>query len=91
MRGDPSQQADILQKMVASAIYSPNEARSKLDLEPCDGGDVHIINGSYVRLEDIGLAYKQDNLNQKDDSNGAENENNAQNMQKNDDSGGDTT
>lgn len=91
LRGDPSQQADVLQKMVASAIYSPNEARSKLDMEPCDGGDVHIINGSYVRLEDIGLAYQQDSSNQNDDSDGAENENNAQDVQENDDSGGDTT
>lgn len=57
LRGDPSQQADILQKMVASAIYSPNEARGKLDMPPTAGGDVHIINGSYVRLEDVGLAY----------------------------------
>ncbi|WP_313991519.1 phage portal protein [uncultured Selenomonas sp.] len=57
LRGDPSQQADILQKMVQSAIYSPNEARAKLDSPPCDGGDVHMVNGSYVRLEDIGKAY----------------------------------
>lgn len=57
LRGDPSQQADILQKMVASAIYSPNEARNKLDMPPTAGGDVHIVNGSYVKLEDVGLAY----------------------------------
>lgn len=57
LRGDPTQQADVLQKMVASAIYSPNEARSKLDMPPTTGGDVHIVNGSYVKLEDVGLAY----------------------------------
>ena len=57
LRGDPTQQADVLQKMVASAIYSPNEARSKLDVPPTAGGDVHIVNGSYVKLEDVGLAY----------------------------------
>ena len=57
LRGDPSQQADILQKMVQSAIYSPNEARARLDSPPCDGGDVHMVNGSYVKLEDIGKAY----------------------------------
>ena len=57
LRGDPSQQADILQKMVQSAIYSPNEAREKLDAPPCDGGNVHMVNGSYVRLEEIGMAY----------------------------------
>ena len=57
LRGDPTQQADVLQKMVQSAIYSPNEARSKVDMPPCSGGDVHIVNGSYVKLQDIGLAY----------------------------------
>lgn len=57
LRGDPTQQADVLQKMVQSAIYSPNEARGKVDMPPCDGGDVHIVNGSYVKLQDIGLAY----------------------------------
>lgn len=58
LRGDPSQQADILQKLVQSSIYSPNEARSKLDAPPTKGGDVHMVNGSYVRLEDIGIAYQ---------------------------------
>lgn len=57
LRGDPTQQADVLQKMVQSAIYSPNEARGKVDMPPCAGGDVHIVNGSYVKLQDIGLAY----------------------------------
>lgn len=57
LRGDPQQQADVLQKMVAQAIYSPNEAREKLDLPPCDGGDVHMVNGSYVKLTEIGKAY----------------------------------
>ena len=59
LRGDPTQQADILQKMVSTAIYSPNEARNKLDMPPCANGDVHMVNGSYVKLEDIGLAYQQ--------------------------------
>ena len=58
LRGDPTQQADVLQKMVSSAIYSPNEARNKLDMPPTTGGDVHIVNGSYVKLEDVGRAYK---------------------------------
>lgn len=64
LRGDPTQQADVLQKMVTSAIYSPNEARSKLDMPPTAGGDVHIVNGSYVKLEDVGLAYLQKVANQ---------------------------
>lgn len=58
LRGDPSQQADILQKCVASGIYSPNEARRLLDMPPVEGGDVHIINGSMVDVKDVGVAYK---------------------------------
>ena len=57
LRGDPSQQADILQKYVASGIYSPNDARRLLDLPPVEGGDVHIINGSMVDVKDVGIAY----------------------------------
>lgn len=58
LRGDPSQQADILQKYVASGIYSPNDARRLLDLPPVEGGDVHIINGSMVDVKDVGIAYQ---------------------------------
>lgn len=63
LRGDPTQQADILQKMVQSSIYSPNEARGKLDMPPCPSGDVHMANGAYVKLEDIGKAYERGNGN----------------------------
>jgi hypothetical protein len=28
-------------------------------MPPCANGDVHMVNGSYVKLEDIGLAYQQ--------------------------------
>ncbi len=58
LRGDPTQQADVLQKMTQSAIYSVNEARNKLDLPPCENGDTHMVNGSYVKLEEIGKAYR---------------------------------
>ncbi len=57
LRGDIQQQADVIQKMVASGVYSVNEARRLLDREPCDGGDIRFVNGSYVKLQDIGKAY----------------------------------
>ena len=59
LRGDPTQQADVLQKMVQSGIYSVNDALSLLDRPPCENGDVHMVNGSYVKLEDIGKAYAE--------------------------------
>lgn len=59
LRGDISQQADIVQKLLSCGVYSVNEARRLLDRESCDGGDVRFVNGSYVKLEDIGKAYEK--------------------------------
>lgn len=63
LRGDPSQQADVIQKLVQAGIYSPNDALSLMDRPPCANGDVHMINGAYVKLEDIGKAYQNKNVN----------------------------
>lgn len=38
LRMDPVSQIDVLQKGVAAAILSPNEARAKLGLDPVSGG-----------------------------------------------------
>lgn len=59
LRGDPQQQADVIQKLVGTGIYSINESRRLLDREPCDGGDVRFVNGSFVKLQDIGAAYER--------------------------------
>ena len=66
LRGDPTQQADVIQKLVQAGIYSPNDALSLLDRPPTNGGDVHMINGAYVRLEDIGKAYQTSTKNNND-------------------------
>ena len=63
LRGDPSQQADVIQKLVQAGIYSPNDALSLMDRPPCANGDVHMINGAYVKLENIGKAYQNKNVN----------------------------
>ena len=39
LRVDPLQQADMLSKYVQGSIYTPNEARAKVDLPPYPGGD----------------------------------------------------
>lgn len=59
LRGDPTQQAEMIQKLISVGVYSVDEARHLLDRPSCEGGDVRYVNGSYVRLEDIGLAYKK--------------------------------
>lgn len=58
LRGDMEQQAKVLQSFVQNSIYSPNDARRNLDMPPVTGGDVHMVNGSYVKMEDIGKAYE---------------------------------
>ena len=58
LRNDPTAQADIIQKLIQSGVYSINEARNLVDREPCKNGDKHLANGSYVALEDLGIAYK---------------------------------
>lgn len=63
LRRDPSQQADVIQKLVQAGIYSPNDALSLMDRPPCANGDVHMVNGAYVKLEDIGKAYQDKNVN----------------------------
>lgn len=57
LRGDPSQQADVIQKMVTCGVYSINDGRRLLDKPSVPGGDVHAINGSMVDINDIGVAY----------------------------------
>ncbi len=73
LRGDPQQQADVLQKLVQSGIYSPNDALNLLDRPPCENGDVHMVNGSYVPLTDIGAAYAAAHIGvQSDNSKGSD-------------------
>lgn len=59
LRGDPQQQADILQRLVSCGVCSINDARRLLDKPKTEGGDVHGINGSMVDIKDIGIAYKK--------------------------------
>lgn len=68
LRGDISQQADIIQKMVSSGVYSPNDARRFLDQPPIEGdaGNKYLVNGSMVPLEDAGAAYKRGDNNNDD-------------------------
>lgn len=59
LRTNPETQADIIQKMIQNSVYSVNEARYLLDKEPCENGDTRIVNGSFVPLSKIGIAYAE--------------------------------
>lgn len=59
LRGDIKTQAEALRSYVTSGIYSVNEARMYLGDPIIDDGDVNMINGTYVKLDDIGKAYER--------------------------------
>ena len=59
LRGNPTEQAEVLNKLVSCGVYSINEARRLLDKPSVEGGDVHGINGSMVDINDIGIAYAE--------------------------------
>lgn len=59
LRGDLKAQAESLSKYTTGSVYSINEAREKAGLPKLPNGDVIMVNGSYVKLEEIGNAYKK--------------------------------
>lgn len=59
LRGDLKSQAEAIQKYVTSGIYSVNEARNYIGMPRTENGDVIMVNGTYVPLEDIGKAYEK--------------------------------
>ena len=62
LRPDSSSQAEIIQKMVQSGVYSANEARHWLDMPSVgEKGDKLLVNGSMVEMDKAGVAYERNN------------------------------
>ncbi len=59
LRTDSSTQAEMLSKLVNNGIYTPNEARRKLDLNGVEHGDKLMMNGNYIPIEQVGQQYKK--------------------------------
>ena len=57
LRADLKTQIESLSKGVSNFIYTPNEARSYLDLEAKPGGDKLIGNGAMIPAELVGTQY----------------------------------
>ncbi|MSS91363.1 phage portal protein [Eisenbergiella tayi] len=57
LRTDAKTQMDVIKTAVNNGIYTPNEARSLLDYPAKEGGEVLIVNGNYVPLTMVGVAY----------------------------------
>ncbi len=60
MRGDYKSRMEGYAVAITNGIMSVNDVRKLEDLDPLDedeGGDLHLINGSYTRLSEAGKAY----------------------------------
>ena len=73
LRGDYKSRMDGYSVGISTGIMSPNEARQKENMPPLaeeEGGDFHIVNGTFIRLKDVGAQYNV----QSDSSNNPEKE-----------------
>lgn len=59
LRTDSKSQMETLAKAVNNGIYTPNEARSYLDVPSEEGGDRLVMNGNYIPITDVGKQYKK--------------------------------
>ena len=60
LRGDYKSRMDGYSVGISTGIISPNEARQKENMPPLpedDGGNFHIVNGTFIRLKDVGQQY----------------------------------
>ena len=60
LRTNFNDQMNGIVNAVQTGIYTPNEGRALVDLPGKEGGDVLIVNGTYVPLTDVGAAYRKD-------------------------------
>ena len=59
LRSDQKAQMETLVSAVSNFVYTPNEAREKLDLPAREGGDQLIGNGSTVPLTAVGIQWQR--------------------------------
>lgn len=57
LRADHKTQVETLASAVSNFLYTPNEARSFLDLPRVDGGDKLLGNGSTIPVDLVGIQY----------------------------------
>lgn len=61
LRTDSKTQMDMFAVAVQNSIYQPNEARRKLDMQDCEGGDQLVANGNTIPLKSVGVQYTTGN------------------------------
>ena len=58
LRADQHTQIQTYSTAVNSFLFTPNEAREKLDLPAVEGGDRLLGNGASIPISDVGNQYK---------------------------------
>lgn len=53
LRGDMETQGKFFESMTKTGAYSPNDIRKKVNENPYDGGDIHIVPSGYQTVEQI--------------------------------------
>ena len=79
LRADFKTQVETLSTAVNSFLYTPNEARAKLDLESVEGGDRLLGNGASIPVQYTGLQYVQSQEGLTSQSEGGEGQGGEQN------------
>ncbi|WGG47679.1 phage portal protein [Rossellomorea sp. DA94] len=60
LRADFKTQSEGISRYVSTGILTPNEGREMLDMPFEEFGDKLIVNGTYIKLEDVGKQYGVD-------------------------------
>lgn len=71
LRGDYKSRMDGYSVGISTGIISPNEARRKENMPALpeeEGGDFHIVNGTFIKLKDVGQQYGVSQDSQKEPS-----------------------
>lgn len=63
LRADMKTQIESITKAISNGLYTPNEGRAYLDLPSKEGGDSLIVNGSMIRVEQVGTQYGVEKIN----------------------------
>lgn len=57
LRADSKTQMEVLAMGVQNGILNIDDAREKLDYPMAEGGNLHIVNGNYIPLTEVGKQY----------------------------------
>jgi phage portal protein BeeE len=77
LRTDKKSQAEYLTKMFNLGTMSPNEIRKELDMEPIEGGDIHVAQVNLTSIKNLEtINYNADNRLKQDDLNTENNQEN---------------